>query len=72
MKARKIIIPVSIIAGIAAIGAAVAALSSSASSVSYAETSEIQLKTLENTISVGGTVQSAERYILNWYTPLKP
>lgn len=60
MKARKIIIPVSIIAGIAAIGAAVAALSSSASSVSYAETSEIQLKTLENTISVGGTVQSAE------------
>ena len=54
MKARKIIIPVSIIAGIAAIGAAVAALSSSASSVSYAETSEIQLKTLENTISVGG------------------
>lgn len=60
MKARKIIIPVSIIAGIAAIGAAVAALSSSASSVSYAETTEIQLKTLENTISVGGTVQSAE------------
>ncbi len=60
MKARKIIIPVSIIAGIAAIGAAVAALSSSASSVSYAETSEIQLKTLENTISVSGTVQSAE------------
>ncbi|MDE6763406.1 MAG: efflux RND transporter periplasmic adaptor subunit, partial [Oscillospiraceae bacterium] len=60
MKARKIIIPVSIIAGIAAIGAAVAALSSSASSVSYAETSEIQLKTLENTISVGGTVESSE------------
>lgn len=60
MKARKIIIPVSIIAGIAAVGAAVAALSSSASSVSYAETTEIQLKTLENTISVGGTVQSAE------------
>lgn len=60
MKARKIIIPVSIIAGIAAIGAAIAALSSSASSVSYAETSEIQRKTLENTISVGGTVLSSE------------
>lgn len=60
MKARKIIIPVSIIAGIAAIGAAIAALSSSASSVSYAETAEIQLKTLENTISVGGTVESSE------------
>lgn len=60
MKARKIIVPVSIIAGIAAIGAAIAALSSSASSVSYAETSEIQLKTLENTISVGGTVESSE------------
>lgn len=60
MKARKIIVPVSIIAGIAAIGAAIAAMSSSASSVSYAETSEIQLKTLENTISVGGTVESSE------------
>lgn len=60
MKARKIIIPVSIIAGIAAVGAAIAALSSSASSVSYAETAEIQLKTLENTISVGGTVESSE------------
>lgn len=60
MKARKIIIPVSIIAGIAAIGAAVAAMSSSASSVSYAETSKIELKTLENTISVSGTVQSSE------------
>lgn len=60
MKARKIIIPVSIIAGIAAIGAAVAAMSSSASSVSYAETSKIEFKTLENTISVSGTVQSSE------------
>lgn len=60
MKAKKIIIPVSIIAGIAAVGAAIAALSSSASSVSYAETAEIQLKTLENTISVGGTVESSE------------
>ncbi|MCM1023984.1 MAG: efflux RND transporter periplasmic adaptor subunit [Prevotella sp.] len=59
MKARKIIIPVSVIAGIAAIGAAVAVLSSSASSVSYAETAAIQLKTLENTISVSGTVESA-------------
>ena len=60
MKARKIIIPVSIIAGIAAIGAAVAALSSAASSVSYAETAEIQMKNLENKISVSGTVESSE------------
>lgn len=62
MKARKIIIPVSIIAGIAAIGAAVAALSSAASSVSYAdyaETAEIQMKNLENKISVSGTVESS-------------
>ncbi|MBD5144620.1 MAG: HlyD family efflux transporter periplasmic adaptor subunit [Ruminococcus sp.] len=59
MKARKIIIPVSIIAGIAAIGAAVAALSNAASSVSYAETAELQMKNLENTISVSGTVESS-------------
>ena len=60
MKARKIIIPVSIIAGIAAIGAAVVALSNAASSVSYAETAEIQMKNLENKISVSGTVESSE------------
>ena len=60
MKARKIIIPVSIIAGIAAIGAGVAALSNAASSVSYAETTEIQMKNLENKISVSGTVESSE------------
>ncbi|MDE6600057.1 MAG: biotin/lipoyl-binding protein, partial [Oscillospiraceae bacterium] len=59
MKARKIIIPVSIIAGIAAIGVAVAALSNAASSVSYAETAEIQMKNLENKISVSGTVESS-------------
>ncbi|MBD5139316.1 MAG: HlyD family efflux transporter periplasmic adaptor subunit [Ruminococcus sp.] len=60
MKARKIIIPVSIIAGIAAIGAAVVALSNAASSVSYAEIAEIQMKNLENKISVSGTVESSE------------
>lgn len=59
MKARKIIIPVSVIAGIAAIGVAVAALSNAASSVSYAETAEIQMKNLENKISVSGTVESS-------------
>ncbi|MDE6746813.1 MAG: biotin/lipoyl-binding protein, partial [Oscillospiraceae bacterium] len=59
MKARKIIIPVSIIAGIAAIGAAIVALSNAASSVSYAETAEIQMKNLENKISVSGTVESS-------------
>lgn len=59
MKARKIIIPVSIIAGIAAVGAAIFALSNAAASVSYAETAEIQMKSLENKISVSGTVESS-------------
>ncbi|MBQ3160717.1 MAG: efflux RND transporter periplasmic adaptor subunit [Oscillospiraceae bacterium] len=60
MKARKIIIPVSIIAGIAAIGAAIAALGSAASTVTYADTVKIQEKTIENKISVSGTVKSAD------------
>lgn len=58
MKARKIIIPVSIIAGIAAIGVGVVALGNSASAVAYAGTVEITQKTLENKISVSGTVES--------------
>lgn len=61
MKAGKIILPVSIIAGIAVIGAAVAALSNSAANVSYADTIQIQQKELENKISVSGTVASAEK-----------
>ena len=60
MKAKKIIIPVSIIAGVAAIGVAIAALGSSASTVTYADTIRIQSKTIENKISVSGTVKSAE------------
>jgi len=60
MKAKKIIIPVSIIAGVAAIGVAIAALGSSASTVAYADTIKIQAKTIENKISVSGTVKSAE------------
>ncbi len=60
MKAKKIIIPVSIIAGIAVIGAAIAALGSSASTVAYADTIKIQEKTIENKISVSGTIESAE------------
>ncbi len=60
MKAKKIIIPVSIIAGIAVIGVAVAALGSSASTIAYADTIKIQEKTIENKISVSGTVKSAE------------
>ncbi|MBQ5319234.1 MAG: efflux RND transporter periplasmic adaptor subunit [Oscillospiraceae bacterium] len=60
MKAKKIIIPVSIIAGIAAIGVAIAALGSSASNVAYADTIRIQQKTIENKISVSGIVESAE------------
>ena len=60
MKAKKIIIPVSIIAGVAAIGVAIAALGSSASTVAYADTIKIQAKTIENKISVSGIVESAE------------
>ena len=60
MKAKKIIIPVSIIAGVAAIGVAIAALGSSASTVTYADPIRIQSKTIENKISVSGTVKSAE------------
>lgn len=61
MKARKIIIPVSIIAGIAVIGTAVALMSSSASNVAYADTVKITQKELENKISVSGTVESSEK-----------
>ena len=60
MKAKKIIIPVSIVAGIAVIGVAVAALGSAASSVSYADTIKIAEKTLENKISVSGVIESAD------------
>lgn len=61
MKASKIIVPVSIAAGIAVIGGTVFALSNSASSVSYADTVQITQKDLENKISVSGTVESAEK-----------
>lgn len=61
MKARKIIIPVSVIAGIAVIGTAVALMSSSASNVAYADTVKIAQKELENKISVSGTVESSEK-----------
>ena len=61
MKARKIIIPVSVIAGIAVIGTAVALMSSSASNVAYADTVKITQKELENKISVSGTVESSEK-----------
>lgn len=61
MKAKKIIIPVSIIAGIAAIGAVVAILSSSAAKVSYTDAMRIQAKELENKISVSGTVKSSDK-----------
>lgn len=58
MKAKKVIIPVSVVAGIAVIGIGIAALANSAAAVTYAETSEIQRKTIENKISVSGTVES--------------
>ncbi len=60
MKARKIIIPVSIVAGIAVIGAGVVALGNSASAVAYASSAVIEQKSLENKISVSGAVESSE------------
>ena len=61
MKAKKIIVPVSIVAGIAAIGTAVVILGNSASQVSYADTVTIQDKAIEDKISVSGTLQSSDR-----------
>lgn len=61
MKAKKIIIPVSIVAGIAALGTAVAMLSNSAANVAYADAIRIQAKELENKISVSGTVKSSDK-----------
>ena len=61
MKARKVIIPVSIIAGVVAVGAAVVALGNAAAGVTYADTIRIEQKDLENTISVSGTISSASR-----------
>ncbi len=60
MKAKKIVIPVCIIAGIAAIGAGVAALGNSAANVAYADTARVTQKNLENKISVSGTVESSQ------------
>ncbi len=60
MRARNVIIPVSIVAGIAVIGIGIAALGNSAAAVTYAETTEIQQKTIENKISVSGTVESSD------------
>ncbi len=59
MKAKKIIIPVSIIVGVVAIGAAIVALGNSAAAVTYASTAAIEQKNLENKISVSGTVESS-------------
>ncbi len=61
MKAKKIIIPIAVIAGIAAIGGGIIALGNAASNVTYAETVQISRKTLEDRISVNGTVESSEK-----------
>lgn len=61
MKARKVIVPVSIIAGVAAIGVAVVALGNAAAGVAYADTVRITQKELENTVSVSGTISSSEK-----------
>ena len=61
MKAKKVIVPVSIIAGVIAVGIAVVVLGNAAAGVTYADTIRIKQKDLENTISVSGTISSASR-----------
>lgn len=61
MKAKKIIIPAAIIVGVAAIGGGIIALGNSASQVTYAETVRIEQKSLEDNISVNGTIKSSEK-----------
>lgn len=58
MKARKIIIPISILAGCAVIGIAIFSLTKSANAVSYSETSILEQKNLQNSISLSGIVES--------------
>ncbi|MCH5193234.1 MAG: efflux RND transporter periplasmic adaptor subunit [Oscillospiraceae bacterium] len=61
MRAKKVIIPVSIILGVAAIGVAVVALGRAAAGGTYADTVRITQKELENTVSVSGTISSASK-----------
>ena len=61
MNAKKIIVPIAIVAGIAIIIGGVIALGSSASRVAYADVIKIQQKALEDKISVNGTLESSER-----------
>lgn len=60
MKARKIVVPVVIVAGVAAVGAGIYALSSASAAVAYTDASLIEKQdVLRNYISVTGTVQSS-------------
>ena len=60
MKARKIVVPVVIVAGIAAVGAGIYALSSASAAVAYTDASLIEKQdVLRNYVSVTGTVQSS-------------
>lgn len=61
MKAKKIIIPAAIIAAAAALTAGIIVLGNSASSVTYADTLTVTAKTLEDTVSVNGVIESAEK-----------
>ena len=61
MNAKKIIVPISIAAGIIVIIIAVIALGNSASQVAYADTVKIQQKVLEDKISLNGTISSSEK-----------
>ncbi len=58
LKARKIIIPVSVIAGVAVVAVAISALGKAASATVYADVTALEKKTLQNAISLTGTVES--------------
>ncbi len=61
MKAKKIIIPMAVIVGIAVIGGGVIALGKAASDVRPTDVVMIQQKTLSDKISVSGTIESSDR-----------
>ena len=61
MNAKKIIVPVVIVAGIIVIAVAVILLGNAASKVSYADAVKIEQKSLADKISVNGTLESSEK-----------
>ncbi|MCL2053048.1 MAG: efflux RND transporter periplasmic adaptor subunit [Oscillospiraceae bacterium] len=61
MKAKKMIVPASIIAGIGLVGVTIVMLSRAATAASVSDVTELERKTLRNSISVTGTVESVNQ-----------